>query len=181
VAGATNYTFTGSGTLSGGTSLTKSGTGTLTLGSGHSFSSVAVQSGSLAISAGTVSVTGNVTNNGTIRLTGGAALNVTGTFVNNGVLDLMTAAQTLPAALINNGVVLDASAVRTKSALRAGTSFTVTIQGYTGHSYQLERAATLAGPWTPIGSAQAGANSVLTFTDSKSTGERLFYHVKVAP
>jgi autotransporter-associated beta strand protein len=181
VAGPTNYTFTGSGTFAAGIPLTKSGSGTLTFGGSHSFGSVVVEGGVLAATAGTLTVDGNVTNNGTIRLTGGAALNVGGTFVNNGVLDMMTGAQTLPPNFINHGVVLDASAVRIQSAAKNGTSFTVTIQGYTGHTYQLKRSETLDGVWMPVGPAQSGNDSVLTFTDSESAGDRMFYRVTVAP
>lgn len=220
VMGAADYTFTGSGTLSGSMSLTKSGSGVLTLNGTHSYTGVTtVQGGTLALngtlggsairveSGGTLSgtgsitgsiavdagglvsigasafaVNGNVTNDGTIRLTGGAAFNVSGAFVNNGVLDIMTGSQALPSGFVNNGVVLDSSLVRAKTAEKAGTSFTVTIQGYAGHSYQLQRTETLSGPWTSIGPPQAGNGGMLTFIDSGgATGDRKFYRVAVAP
>ena len=116
-----------------------------------------------------------------MRLTGGAALNVSGTFVNNGVLDIMTGAQTLPPNFINHGVVLDASTVRAKSASRIGTTFSVTLDGYPGHSYQMQRTPTLGAAWQPVGSLQPGANAVLTFTDGNSAGDGMFYRVSVAP
>jgi hypothetical protein len=181
VAGPTNYTFTGAGSFAMGTPFTKTGTGTLTLSGSQRFSSVAVDGGVLALSAGTLTVDGNVTNNGTIRLTGGAGLSVSGIFVNNGVLDLMTGAPALPLNFINNGVVLDARAVRTQSALKSGTSFTVTIQSYTGHTYRLERVGSVGGSWTQVGSSQAGNNGILTFIDSASSNDRMFYRIVVAP
>ena len=180
VSGATNYTFAGSGTLAE-SSLTETGAGTLTLGGGHSFASVLVQGGTLVIGVGTSSVSGSVTNNGTLRLTGGAVLNITGTFTNNGLLDIMTGAQTLPPGFINNGTVLDSSLVRTNSVSKSGAVFSVSITGYAGHSYQLQRADSLAGPWTAIGTAQSGSGSTLTFTDSGATGGQGFYRVSVAP
>ena len=94
----------------------------------------------------------------------------------------MTGAQTLPPGFINNGTVLDSSLVRTTSATRTGTTLIVTIQSYTGHSYQLERTDALGGAWTAISTAQPGAGGVLTFTDSGgATGARRFYRVTVAP
>lgn len=181
VSGATNYTFNGSGTLAVPGALVKNGTGTLTLGGGHSFGSVLVESGSLVITSGAFTATGSVTNNGTLRLTGGAALNVSGPFVNNSVLDLMTGAQALPAGFINNGTVLDSSLVRVNAISKSGADISVSIVGYAGHSYQLEKADSPAGSWTPVGAVQPGAGSVLTFTDSGATGGQKFYRVAVAP
>lgn len=156
--------------------------GTLT-GNGTIFGSLTVQfGGQMLVDGGTFAVTGNVTNNGTMRLTGGAALSVTGTFVNNGVLDLLTGSQTLPAGFVNNGIVLDSSLNRVLSHAKSGASFTITIDGYTGHTYQLERADILTGPWTPVGSAQSGTNSVLTLTGPDgATGDRRFYRISVGP
>ena len=65
-----------------------------------------VNDGQTLCSSGTLTVTGSVTNNGLLRLTGGAAIAVTGPFVNNGVLDLIDGSQTLPAGFVNNGIVL---------------------------------------------------------------------------
>jgi hypothetical protein len=181
VSGATNYTFTGSGTLAS-LSLVKSGGGSLTVGGGHHFGSVLVQGGTLAIGAGTFSASGGVTNNGTLRLTGGAALNVTGGFVNNGLLDIMTGAQSLPPAFVNNGTVLDATHIRAASATKSSVNFSVTIQGYDAHGYQLQRADALGGAWTNIGSAQSGAGGVLTFNDiGGAIGAQRFYRILVAP
>ena len=131
--------------------------------------------------SGALNVSGSLTNNGTLRLTGGAVLNVTGTFTNNGVLDLINAPQTLPAGFINNGTVLDSSVVKVKTVgLNAG-SVVVTIQSYTGHSYQLQTKPSLtSGTWTNVGAAQAGATgTVLTFSTPGGSGG--FYRVAVTP
>ena len=138
--------------------------------------------GALGIGGGTLNITGDFVNNGTAIFTGGAALQVGGTFTNNGFLDVMTGAQTLPANFINNGIVLDRSLVKVAGIARSGANFTVTIQGYAGHAYQLQRADTLAGPWTSIGASQPGADSVLTFTDTGgATGAQRFYRIAVGP
>jgi autotransporter-associated beta strand protein len=131
---------------------------------------------------GPLAITGDVINNGTLRLTGGAALTANGTFINNGTLDLLTGAQTFPANFVNNGIVLDSSLVRTSSVSMTGATFTVTITGYTGHSYQLEGADTLDGPWTPIGTLHPGGGGVITLDDNGgATGAQKFYRVNVAP
>jgi autotransporter-associated beta strand protein len=133
---------------------------------------------------GALNITGGVTNHGILRLTGGAALSVSGTFVNHGTLDLLTGAQTLPANFVNNGIVLDSSLVRATAASRIGTSVTVTIQGFPGHSYRLQRSTSLGDPdWTSIGEAQTPSfnNQTLAFTDSSATGMQGFYRIVVAP
>ncbi len=176
-------------TLAGGSLIVEGAAGVVIAqggalsGSGTLTSSLQVQSGGTVDSTGGVlNITGNVTNSGTMRLTGGAALTVSGTFVNNGLLDIMTGTQTLPANFINNGIVLDSSAVRVATIGKTSTTFTVTIQGYAGHAYQLQSADTLSGPWTDIGPAQSGTNSQLTFQDSSSaTAPRKFYRIRVNP
>ena len=156
--------------------------GTLSGTGGTVTGSVTIQTGgAMTASGGIFTISGNLTNNGTIRLTNAAALNVAGSFVNNGLLDTMTGAQTLPAGFVNNGTVLDSSLVRVASATRTGAMFTVTIQGYTGHAYQMEHANTPAGPWLPIASPQSGTNTPLTFSDSGAAGDKKFYRIAVSP
>lgn len=118
--------------LSSGTTLTGSGTidGDLNV----SANSI------VTCGAGTLTTTGDVVNNGTIRISGGAVLNATGSFVNNGVLDLLTGAQTLPANLVNNGVIIDSSSLGQVQATKSGTTFTVSVQTSAGHTYQFQRA-----------------------------------------
>ena len=129
----------------------------------------------------TLAITGNVTNNGTMQFLNGSGLAVTGTFVNNGRLDLLTGAQTLPVNFINNGTVLLATNIVVSSAAQAGGTFTLTIQGYDGHTYQLQRSATLKSTsWQNIGPAQDGVDAVLTFADTTS-GNQNFYRILVSP
>lgn len=142
--------------------------------------------------AGTLTITGSVTNNGTAIFTRAAALAVTGTFTNNGLLDLLTGAQTLPANLVNNGVVLDRGLVKVASAVKSGGTFTVKIDSFAAHTYQLQRADSPGGAWSHIGGAQPGAHTVnadgsltpvqLTFTDTGgATGPQRYYHISVGP
>ena len=134
-------------------------------------------------SGGTLTVTGAVTNNGTMLFTGGTLLTATGSFVNNGVFDIITSAQPLPPNFVNNGIVLDSGAVKVLQAVKAGTSFSVTIQSYVGHGYQLQsKAALTSGSWTNTGAAQDGTGDVLLLTDTAvGNSSRGFYRVYVSP
>jgi len=110
-------------------------------------------------------------------------LAVGGNFVNNGLLDIMTWNGSLPAGLINNGQLLDRSAIKVQSYALNGRDFSVTIFGYTGHSYQLQVSSGL-GPasWSGLGAAQPGnqASLVLTQTNALTATQR-FYRVAVDP
>jgi hypothetical protein len=65
--------------------------------------------------------------------------------------------------------------------VKTGANFTVTITGYAAHTYQLQRADTLAGPWGNLGSAQSGTGP-LTFTDvGGATDTARFYRIAVGP
>jgi hypothetical protein len=77
---------------------------------------------SLAVqSAGSLRVTNDIVNNGTMRLTGSARLTVGGRFTNNGVLDISNWRGTLPENFVNNGTVITdpADAPATPTGLNA--------------------------------------------------------------
>ncbi len=120
---------------------------------------------------------------GTLRLTGSGSvtLDAGGTFTNAGVLDIMTWSGTLPAGFVNTGTVLDRSLVRVDSAGVSGSDFEVTIQGYTGHGYQLQYRDDLPGEtWQNVGTSVAGANALISFTDTNgASAQRRFYRVAV--
>ena len=105
--------------------------------------------------------------------------------MNNGTLDLITGGAGLPGNFSNgaNGVVLESDVVKIKSASRAGTVFTITINGYTGHTYQLQRATSLeAGvDFVNLGASQEGVTGgTLTFeVDDAVEVARAFYRVGV--
>lgn len=129
-----------------------------------------------------LTVFGNVTNNGRMRLINGNAVTATGTFVNNGILDLITGDQTLPANFTNNGTVIFSSSVQAVNARDDAGAFTVSIDTQPGHNYQLQRADGPAGPWNDLGAAQAGTGTRLEFTDPNPAPEsRRYYRFKVDP
>lgn len=131
----------------------------------------------------TLEISGNVTNNGTMQFLNASGLAVTGTFVNNGLLDLLTGAQNLPADFVNHGTVLLATNIVINSFTQSTGAFSFTIQGYDGHTYQLQYSAMLNGAnWQNVGPAQDGAGGVLTFTDSgASANPQGFYRILVSP
>ncbi|MBS0656705.1 MAG: autotransporter-associated beta strand repeat-containing protein [Verrucomicrobia bacterium] len=195
-----DLTAFGSGgfTLAAGRTLTNNGSllgqlnvGGILQGLGTLGGGLTVQAGGLVVrTSGTLTLTGPVTNYGTLRLTGGAVLNAGGaaSFVNHGVLDLLTAApgSTLPNNFTNGpgGVVLTASLVRIKSTVKAGNSLSVTIDGYAGHTYQLQRSTGLGNAtFTNVGAPQSGTGTTtgvaLTLTDSAASAAASFYRVTV--
>jgi hypothetical protein len=130
---------------------------------------------------GQLVVTDNLVNNGTLRLTGAAALTVGGALTNNGVLDIMTWSGSLPPAFVNNGTVLDRSLIRVTSPTVVGADFQVTIQGYAEHNYQLQYRDDLgSGTWQNFGASIAGTNAPIAFIHpSGAAAARRFYRVAV--
>lgn len=133
-------------------------------------------------SGGLLRVAGETVNNGTMSLTDSGMFAGNGTFVNNGLLDMLSSDEALPANFTNNGTVILNTERRILTAAKTGANFTVTARGYTGHSYQLQRAATPGGAWTNIGAAQPGTGAVLTFTDpGGASGTARFYRLAITP
>jgi autotransporter-associated beta strand protein len=201
-AGGNGASTTYSGNLSGAGGFTKAGAGTMIL-SGSNFytgattvtggileitgaiinsASLSVSSGAVLYLDGTPNVSGTINNNGIVKLSGATSL--TGTFTNNGVLDLINGPQSLPSHFINNGTVLTQSSVQVRQLATSGSSgFSLTIQGYALHTYQLQRATSLAPPitWTNIGAPQTGSGLPITFSDPSLTASNGFYRVQVSP
>ena len=136
-----------------------------------------------AVFQGTISGTGSLTNNGTLRLARDATLAFTGTFSNSGVLDLMTWNRSLPAGFVNSGIVLDRSLVRVTSYVKSGGDFSLTVDGYRGRFYQLQQSgAPAAGTWRNIGSPVAGGDAPIAFAaPGGAASPRHFYRVGVSP
>jgi len=139
--------------------------------------------------SGPLTVNGNFENDGTMTVTGSGNLIVnlptdgSGNFVNNGLLDIMDSPNTLlPAGFVNNGTILTSSLVTVKQFSKTGSIFSVSIQSYSGHTYQLQKSNDL-NTWQNVGSSQSGATgTTLTLTDSSAPASGgTFYHVAVGP
>jgi autotransporter-associated beta strand protein len=131
---------------------------------------------------GFVTGSGNLANTGTLRLIGDASLSFSGTFTNNGILDMMTWNGSLPDGFVNNGIVLDRSAVKIDTFAMVGNAFSVTLKAWSGHGYQLQRSESLTSTWQDIGAPRLGDNSVITLTDPEGAAQtRMFYRVSVSP
>lgn len=133
---------------------------------------------------GSVTLTG-VINNGTLRVKDGATLNTSeaANFVNNGILDLISGTATLPPNFTNgpDGIVLTRESVSVKSMALSAAAATLTIDSYTGHTYQLQHSATLNEGFTNTGAPQTGATgTTLTFTAQEDpAAPRGFYRIAV--
>jgi autotransporter-associated beta strand protein len=158
--------FTGAGTING--NMTNQGTATIT--------------------TGTLTVNGGFENDGTMTVDTNSALAVnlngggSGTFVNNGLLDIMDSPQSaLPSGYVNNGTILNSSLVALSSFGKSGNTFSATIHGYSGHTYQLQKSTSLA-TWQNVGSSQSGnTGSAVVLSDTNATSSAVFYKVAVGP
>ena len=149
-----------------------------------------VNQGTTTLTNGLLTVNGDFENDGTLTVDGSATMVVnlptdgSGSFINNGTLDIMDSPLTvLPAGYVNNGVILTSSLVTVMQAVKTGSNFSVTIQSYTGHTYQLQKSASLTAPsWQNVGAAQVGSTgTALVLTDTTATGGSMFYHIAVGP
>ena len=142
-----------------------------------------VNDGKVSVNCGDLSVNGNVTNNGTMIIYGSGTLFANQSFINNGVLDLLTSPNTvLPPGFVNNGTVVYFGDVKTRSTSMSGTHFTLVVQSFSGHNYQLQRSPILpATNWVNVGTAKPGTGSDLVLTDNSAFGSRMFYRVQVSP
>jgi rhamnogalacturonan endolyase len=203
-AGANGGSTTYSGILSGNGGLTKTGAGTMIVTGSNTYTgtttvsggileimgaiagskSLSVSSGAvLYLDAGTLSIKGAITNSGLVKVAGAATVTLTGAFTNNGVLDLINGPQTLPSSFTNNGTVLTGSSAQMQQLGMSGSNFTLTIQGYAQHTYQLQSTPSLTAPvtWTNVGAAQVGTGAPLTFTDTGASSTQGFYEILVSP
>ncbi len=120
---------------------------------------------------------------GIIRATSGAVIDLQGAmpFQNDGLIDQISGTVLLPATVTGSGIFLDSTLVRVKTAIRAGNTVSVTIDGYSGHTYQLQRSLALnSDVFTNLGATQTGSTGTeLTFTDATASGSQGFYRVLV--
>jgi autotransporter-associated beta strand protein len=141
--------------------------------------------GKVLITGGTFTADNSVVNNGTFVLRGGALLlSGSASFQNSGTFDIITAgSSSLPSNFVNQGTVLDGSALRLLSPVNTGTNVVLSINGYSDHTFQLQSSADLTpGTFANVGTAQSGiTGSTLTFTDPSASGPQQFYRVFVNP
>ena len=178
--------------------------GTVNLAATSAFSATGTITGNLFVANGaTVSLSGSgnrltvkggLVNNGTLRFERGAVLALTGgasNLVNNGTIDVITSGGSLPSGFTNNGLVLDSSVVRVKAVARdsASGAVTVSIDGYPGHKYQLQKSASLdGGSFANVAGVAAQSNpatntaaATFAFTDTNPAAGKGFYRVQVDP
>jgi autotransporter-associated beta strand protein len=171
------------GTIGGNVEVASGGT---INGTGTLNGALLIDNGGIAdLNGGTLTFNAAVTNNGLFILSNGAQLAGNGSsFTNNGTLDIITAGTfNPPAGFINNGTIVDKSVVKPQTVGFTGSGLTLTIASYTGHTYQLQKAATPnATDFANVGNAQQGStNTVLTFNDPIPPATHEFYRVAVNP
>jgi rhamnogalacturonan endolyase len=198
----TGGTLTITGTLNGTSSVTVGNSSILNLGGGSITSgNVIIQSDGSLTGFGTITgnlsnagtivcgtgsnliVNGNLTNTGFMQFTGGSGIQCSGTFTNSGTLDLTTGLQSLPAGFINNGKVYDSSVVKVQALTTSGNDLQFTLYTISGHNYQLQRCTSLVNAsWSNINAAIAGTDSNQTLTDAGgASGTQYFYRIVVTP
>jgi T5SS/PEP-CTERM-associated repeat protein len=184
---AATLQLTGSpSTFSDGLHISSNGVLTACMTGSHSISgAVVIEPGGTVLSecGRTLTFTGTVTNNGTIRAINNSVLQTTGTLVNNGVIDIINGKADFQGAFINNGLVFtNENEVQISSVARSGSDIVVQIQSVSNASYQLQVSPSLTpAAWTNLGASQSGAGGVLIFTDSggATNGPARFYQVKI--
>jgi autotransporter-associated beta strand protein len=173
------YVNQGAANITGGAPLIVNGDfendGTLTVGGA---SSLVIN---LPAGNSTFVNTGAITVNGSSALTVNIAPGWTGSFVNNGFLDIMDSPQSaLPPGYINNGTILTSSLVTVQAYSLSGSSFSLTIQSYVGHTYQLQESTDLS-TWINVGSPVTGNGSGIILTDPNATSAGMIYRIGVGP
>jgi autotransporter-associated beta strand protein len=133
----------------------------------------------------TISFTGNLTNAGTIVVTSGAGFQVGGTLTNSGTVDLLTSSSILPSTVIEQGggTAFDSRSLKVSAVTLANGSASVSLPSYTGHTFQLQRSASLSlASWQNVGNPQVGATgTALTFPDASPAANQEFYRVLATP
>lgn len=142
-----------------------------------------IAAGCVVQSSAGLRVTNSLVNRGTLRLTGNASLWVGGSFTNTGVLDALTWNGTLPPGLVNTGTILDRSLIKITAFQINGTNFQVTVQGYTGHNFQLQYCDNPAtGAWQNLGASIPGTGAPINLGHpGGAASQQRFYRVAVNP
>ncbi len=136
--------------------------------------------GGATANSGILTFNGITINQGTLRMTGGATLSIPAPFQNMGVIDVITGNFNPQLGFTNTGTILDSSLVKVKQLTKNGAGVTVTIDGYTGHTYQLQRSGSLSSDsFTNVGPPVDGTTGQpIQFADIFGASEG-FYRVQV--
>ena len=96
VNAATNYTFTGSGSLSGAMTLAKSGAGRLTISNANAFTgATTISGGALNVTTGSALGSGAVVNNGTLEFSPSSTMTFSNVISGSGAVQQVSSATTV--------------------------------------------------------------------------------------
>jgi len=139
--------------------------------------------GVMEIAGGGLSVPGNVSNSGTLRLWGGEIFTVGGTLTNTGVLDTINFKGPVLADFVNSGTILDLGSIHL-NVLIQGQGLSLSHPGYEGHTYQIQRdsSRSLAGGWENLGLPVTGEGLPIQMTiPNGAVMPREFFRVSILP
>ena len=138
--------------------------------------------GTALANCGTLTFTGIVTNNDTMRAIEGSVLGFYGTVVNNGVIDIINGSTLFHGGFINNGTVVSTDTVRITDTSIFGNDVLIQIPSYVGHTYQLQITPSLTPTnWANAYAPQPGTGNPLTFTDPSGATNvpSRFYRIQI--
>jgi hypothetical protein len=158
--------------------------GAFYLDSGEIDAANVTNNGTIELAGGSLSLTGNVSNTGTLRLKGASNLTVGGTLANSGTLDTISSTGAVTGPIQNTGTVLDKDSVKLDPISVNGQDLSLTLQGYAGHTYQLQHdtSGKLSGPWENLNSPVTGDGSAVHFDITGAAASPAgFYRIQVDP
>lgn len=132
-----------------------------------------------------LTINGDVQNNGLMLVTARSRIISNGALENRGTIDLIgSPATALPASVTGDGTILDAGLVTIQSILMTGGPLAISMQTYPNHTYELQSAAALTGPWIAVTAGvtmQTSPAGLRTWTIPAPAAGRRFYRVAVGP
>ncbi len=135
--------------------------------------------GTIMTSGGTLTFTGIVTNNGTMRAPSGTALVFFGPMVNNGVIEALDGTVSFDSTFINNGVLITSNSIpQIVSIDRVGSDIRISFTTASSPEYVVEYTDDLLGnSWTKLAEI-TDAGGLVTVTDPGAAAlPKRFYRV----